>query len=207
MPQRAPGPSPSAASAQPSATTRADVVEERELRRGRGDDEPTPARARARSSSPSARPDARRADEQRRPVELDELLPHGVTRSRSCSIRVGPIPGTASRSSTDRERAVLGAVVDDPLRGDRTDPGKPVELLDRRRREARLRCERPAHRRLGSPRATAGTPSPLSRGPERGPARRRRAAQRGSAPRARRLACAPPARATASATRAPSRSR
>ena len=29
-------------------------------------------------------------------------IPHGVTRSRSCSIRAGPIPGTASRSSTDR---------------------------------------------------------------------------------------------------------
>jgi len=43
---------------------------------------------------------AGRAREQRRPVELDSS-PHGVTRSRSCSTRVGPMPGTASRSSTD----------------------------------------------------------------------------------------------------------
>ena len=45
-------------------------------------------------------PDARRADEERGPVELDDP-PHGVTSSRSCSIRVGPMPGTASRSSTE----------------------------------------------------------------------------------------------------------
>jgi len=44
--------------------------------------------------------DAARTDQQRRPLVLDHS-PHGVTRSRSCSIRVGPIPGTASRSSTD----------------------------------------------------------------------------------------------------------
>ena len=30
-----------------------------------------------------------------------DALDHGVTRSRSCSIRAGPIPGTSSRSSTD----------------------------------------------------------------------------------------------------------
>ncbi len=29
------------------------------------------------------------------------IAPHGVTSSRSCSIRVGPMPGTASRSSTE----------------------------------------------------------------------------------------------------------
>ena len=43
---------------------------------------------------------AGRAGKHRRPLELDGS-PHGVTRSRSCSTRVGPIPGTASRSSTD----------------------------------------------------------------------------------------------------------
>ena len=45
-------------------------------------------------------PDASRTDEERGPVELDDP-PHGVTSSRSCSIRVGPMPGTASRSSTE----------------------------------------------------------------------------------------------------------
>src|SRR5262249_20054336 len=39
-------------------------------------------------------------DEECRPMELD-YSSQGVTRSRSCSIRVGPIPGTASRSSTE----------------------------------------------------------------------------------------------------------
>ncbi len=43
---------------------------------------------------------ARRGDEKRRPVEFRDAF-HCVTRSRSCSIRVGPMPGTASRSSTD----------------------------------------------------------------------------------------------------------
>ena len=45
-------------------------------------------------------PDADRPGEQGGPVKRDGV-PHGVTRSRSCSIRVGPTPGTASRSSTD----------------------------------------------------------------------------------------------------------
>src|SRR4029079_2617924 len=52
--------------------------------------------------SPHREPDtdAPRRDEEGWPVALDDG-PHGVTRSRSCSIRVGPIPGTESRSSTD----------------------------------------------------------------------------------------------------------
>ena len=45
-------------------------------------------------------PDARGTDQQRGPVKRHGA-PHGVTRSRSCSIRVGPMPGTASRSSTE----------------------------------------------------------------------------------------------------------
>ena len=62
---------------------------ERGCRRGSGGD---PVRERE--------PCAGRAGEQRRPVELDDS-PHGVTSSRSCSMRAGPMPGTASRSSTD----------------------------------------------------------------------------------------------------------
>ena len=40
----------------------------------------------------------------RRPAAVEQLLKpaHGVTRSRSCSTRAGPMPGIASRSSTER---------------------------------------------------------------------------------------------------------
>ena len=49
----------------------------------------------------SREPGAGRARQQRGPVLLDDS-PRGVARSRNCSIRMGPMPGTASRSSTDR---------------------------------------------------------------------------------------------------------
>ena len=44
-------------------------------------------------------PHARSEHEQCRPGAFD----HGVVRSRSCSMRAGPIPGIASRSSTERK--------------------------------------------------------------------------------------------------------
>ena len=47
--------------------------------------------------------DAAREDEERRPTALDHTRDHGETRSRSCSTRAGPIPGIASRSSTERK--------------------------------------------------------------------------------------------------------
>ena len=81
------------------AASRADAVERSAAAEG---DRATTPRRRERQRDPDGErePDARRCDEKRRPVELDDA-PHGVTRSRSCSIRVGPMPGTASRSSTD----------------------------------------------------------------------------------------------------------
>ena len=48
-------------------------------------------------------PDAGGEDEKRRPAALDDARDHGETRSRSCSTRAGPIPGIASRSSTERK--------------------------------------------------------------------------------------------------------
>ena len=47
-------------------------------------------------------PDADREDEERRPAALDDAGDHGETSSRNCSTRAGPIPGIASRSSTER---------------------------------------------------------------------------------------------------------
>src|SRR5262249_26035629 len=44
--------------------------------------------------------DTRSDDEERRPAGDDEVA-HGGTRSRNCSMRAGPMPGIASRSSTD----------------------------------------------------------------------------------------------------------
>ena len=67
----------------------------------RGDTERDERNDSGRNPVRGGEPRAGRTDEQRRPVELDGS-PHGVTSSRSCSTRVGPIPGTASRSSTDR---------------------------------------------------------------------------------------------------------
>ena len=63
-------------------------------------DEHDPGRGGSERRVRSREPGAGRAGQQRGPVLLDDS-PHGVTRSRSCSIRVGPMPGTASRSSTD----------------------------------------------------------------------------------------------------------
>ena len=128
--------------------------------------------------------------------------PHGVTRSRSCSMRVGPMPGTASRSSTD-ERPVLRSVVGIFCAVIGPTPGQLVELLliasEADRRPA---CtEASVGLAVAPPPATASTrlgtrtwiPSTSS------------AARLSPATFAFRLA--PPARRTASAIRAPSRSR
>ena len=60
---------------------------------------------------------------------------HGTTSSRSSSIVAGPI-----RSSLElldgTESPVSRAVVEDLLRGDRTDAGEGVQLLERRRAQA-----------------------------------------------------------------------
>ena len=67
---------------------------------------------------------------QRRAAEPAPGCPaQGATRSRSVSIRAGPIPETASSSSTDVNGPMLRPVVDDLLRGDRPTPGQRVELI------------------------------------------------------------------------------
>ena len=82
-------------------------------------------------------PDAGGEDEQRRPAALDDARDHGETRSRSCSTRAGPMPGIASRSSTERKPPWAVAVVDDLLGRHGPDARKRVELLDRGRAQAR----------------------------------------------------------------------
>ena len=89
----------------------------RERRRARSRRHPRRATGGGRTQVEAAMPDARRprraarASRSRaaaRPVPVvrsrrrSRGRPHGVTRSRSCSMRAGPIPGTSSRSSTDR---------------------------------------------------------------------------------------------------------
>ena len=91
--------SPRAARATPTATRRAPLAQHQRTHDCR---QRNRAGHRHRNGGPDRErePDARRTDEERGPVELDDP-PHGVTSSRSCSIRVGPMPGTASRSSTE----------------------------------------------------------------------------------------------------------
>ena len=93
---------------------------------------------------------ARQAEAERGHVRVGRASQniHGTTRSRSCSSRFGPIPGTASSSSTELEGAVLLAVVEDFLRGHGPDAGQRVELLERRRAE--LHRARPALRGGGA---------------------------------------------------------
>ena len=68
--------------------------------------EPSAGRHRQENGLRRPEPDGRRETEargrreERRPIRRDEAS-HGVTRSRSCSIRAGPMPGTSSRASTD----------------------------------------------------------------------------------------------------------
>ena len=81
-----------------------------------------------------------------------------------------------------RERPVLGAVVDDLLRGDRSHPGQLVELLDGRGREA----DRPAGRASSARRLAGPAPSRVLRGSARGSGSRRRAERRDSPQRGRR---------------------
>ena len=97
-PQRSPR-QPESASATPTATRRAPPPSI-SARHDCSQRDRAGHRHRNRGPDREREPDARRADEERGPVELDDP-PHGVTSSRSCSIRVGPMPGTASRSSTE----------------------------------------------------------------------------------------------------------
>ena len=84
-----------------------------------------------------------------------------ITSPRRLSIRAGPIPGIASRSSTERERAVLGAVVDDLLRRHRPDSRERVELLGGRRvqvdRARSATGRRPRRAAAAAPGALDGT--------------------------------------------------
>ena len=69
--------------------------------------------------------------------------PHRSTSGRSCSRRAGPMPGTASSSSTDRNAPFAVAVVEDLLRGHRPDSRELVELLECRRVQMDLARRRP----------------------------------------------------------------
>ena len=119
---------------------------------------------------------------------------HGTTSPCSSEIRAGPMPGIASSPSTERERAVLLPVGDDLLGGHRADSGQRVELLGGGRAERdRAAPLRPRHlpRRQAAPRAGTSTCSPSETS----------AARLTPLRSARRVS--PPARAIASATRAP----
>ena len=70
---------------------------------------------------------------------------HGTTSPRSCSTRVGPIPGTSSSSSTERN-ARGSPVIEDLRRRRRADAGKRVELLGGRRAELNRSCRHAGHR-------------------------------------------------------------
>ena len=97
----------------------------------------------------------------------------GITSPRRFSMRAGPNPGIASRSSTEVNGPCSVPVVHDLLRRDRPDARKRVELLDRRGVEV--------------DRAPTGDPAPPAAGATvppgparaRAPAPRRRAAPRG----------------------------
>ena len=112
----------------------------------------TPGRARARTvGRQRARPQRQR--QRRAQAGRPLTAPPGP---RRLGDRAGPMPGIASRPSTDVNGAVLLAVVDDLLRRHRADAGQRVELLrgrgaerDRRRRRHPRRRRR---RSAGSPR-------------------------------------------------------
>ena len=71
-------------------------------------------------------PDCKRRQRDCGPASLDRLpdADHGVTRSRSCSTRAGPIPGIASRYA--RERGYSSALRPDATSSSWTSPSPPL---------------------------------------------------------------------------------
>ncbi len=141
---------------------------------GRGNRRDCSGQPRDREPVREREPDCRAPSARPRPASLDGLpdADHGVTRSRSCSTRAGPIPGIASRSSTERKgpcawrQSTIFCAVTGPIPGS-SSSWSTVAL-------ARLTLVGCAGGRLPSP--LPGT----RRGPARPPAARRRPARRGS---------------------------